>query len=73
MPEEPLPGAQLIRDRWDELAVESPFQWVAATSDEIVSRRPDLAEVIAEVVNQHLVGQVVFAFINVGRLELSDV
>jgi hypothetical protein len=68
MPAEPLPGARLIRDRWDQLAAESPFQWVAATADEIVSRQPDLAEVIGEVVRRDLVGQVVFAFINVGRL-----
>lgn len=69
MPVEPSPGARVIRDRWDELAAESPFQWVAATSEEIVSRNPNLAEVIDEIISRGLVGQVVFAFINVGRLE----
>jgi hypothetical protein len=68
VPAEPLSGARLIRDRWDELAAESPFQWVAATSEEIVSRNPNLAEVIDEIVSRDLVGQVVFAFVNVGRL-----
>jgi hypothetical protein len=68
VPAESLPGARLIRDRWDQLAAESPFQWVAATSEEIVSRAPDLAEVIDAVVSRGLVGQVVFAFVNVGRL-----
>ena len=66
MPAEPLPGARLIRERWDQLAAESPFQWVAATSDGIVGRGPDLAAVIDETISRGLVGQVVFAFINVG-------
>ncbi|GEM_PF-6033464 len=69
MPAEPHPAAALIRQRLDALAAEYPFHWLAATPDEIVSIRPDLAAVIDEVSQRGMAGQVAFAYLNVGRAE----
>ena len=69
MPEEAHPATDVIRRRWSDLAAEYPFQWVAATADDIASHGPELDGVIRDVIEQNLVGQVAFAYLNVGRLE----